>query len=70
MKRFAARLLPSTANFLLVEVGDAAAMHDQLMRRGIFVRDCASFGLPDCIRVGIRPLADCQRLVEAIQDMT
>ena len=61
---------PSTANFLLVEVGDGAEWRDRLMRRGLFVRDCASFGLDDCIRIGIRPLADCQRLVAAIQEMT
>ena len=57
-------VLPSTANFLLVEVGDGAAVRDKLMRRGLFVRDCASFGLPDCLRIGIRSIADCQRLVE------
>ncbi len=57
---------PSAANFLLVAVGDGAAWRDRLMRRGLFVRDCASFGLPDCIRVGIRPLADCVRLAQAM----
>jgi histidinol-phosphate aminotransferase len=60
-------VLPSTANFLLVEVGDGAAVRDKLMRRGLFVRDCASFGLPDCIRIGIRSIADCQRLVEGMK---
>ncbi len=60
------RVHPSAANFLLVQVGDGAAWRERLMRRGLFVRDCASFGLPDCIRVGIRPLADCQRLVQAM----
>lgn len=60
------RVYPSAANFLLVDVGDGAAWRERLMRRGLFVRDCASFGLPDCIRVGIRPLADCLRLVQAM----
>ena len=59
--------LPSTANFLLVEVGNGAAVRDKLMRQGLFVRDCASFGLPDCIRLGIRSLADCRRLVEGFK---
>jgi histidinol-phosphate aminotransferase len=62
-------VLPSTANFLLVQVGNAAAMRDKLMRRGLFVRDCASFGLPDCIRIGIRPLPDCERLAEAMEEV-
>lgn len=59
--------LPSAANYLLVEVGDGAMWREKLMRWGIFVRDCASFGLPDCIRVGIRAMPDCERLVEAMR---
>ena len=57
---------PSAANFLLVQVGDAAACRDKLMRQGLVVRDCTSFGLPEYIRVGIRSLPDCQRLTEAM----
>jgi len=57
---------PSEANFLLVEVGDGCAWRGKLVRRGLVVRDCTSFGLPDCIRIGIRTLPDCQRLVRAM----
>jgi histidinol-phosphate aminotransferase len=60
---------PSAANFLLVRVGEAASWRDQLMRKGLFVRDCASFGLPQYIRVGVRPVADCRRLVEAMAEL-
>ncbi len=61
------RPLPSTANYLLVEVGNGSDWRERLMRRGIFVRDCASFGMPDCIRVGIRALPDCRRLAEVME---
>ncbi len=57
---------PSAANFLLIEVGDGEWWEDRLMRRGIFVRGCASFGLPDCIRIGIRTRAECEKLVAAV----
>ena len=60
---------PSSANFLLVNVGDGGFWHDNLMRRGIFVRDCTSFGLPEHIRVGVRSLDDCRRLVEAMEEI-
>ena len=60
---------PSSANFLLVQVGDADSWRDKLMRRGLFVRDCASFGLPQYIRVGIRSVPDCQRLADAMKQL-
>ena len=60
---------PSSANFLLVRVGDGALWRERLGRRGFFVRDCASFGLADYIRVGIRSMPDCQRLVEAMAEL-
>ena len=57
---------PPAANFLLIEVGDGGWWADRLMHQGIFVRDCTSFGLSDCIRVGIRAQADCEKLVAAV----
>ena len=63
-------VFPTAANFLLVSVGNAAALCEQLMRQGLFLRDCASFGLPDCIRIGIRPLPDCQRLIAALRELS
>ena len=64
------RIPSASANFLLVRVGDAAAWRGKLMRQGLFVRDCTSFGLPEYIRIGIRSLADCQRLVQAIANLS
>ena len=63
------RCYPSEANFVLAEVGDAAGLRDRLARRGLFVRDCTSFGMPDCIRIGLRPVPDCRRLTEAVAEI-
>ena len=60
---------PSAANFLLVKVGDGAAVRAALLRRGIAVRDCASFGLPEHIRIAVRRPAECARLVEALKEV-
>ncbi len=60
--------LPSHANFFLVKVGDASKFRQALLKHGIMVRDCTSFGLPDYIRLAPRPIADCQRLLSAIKD--
>jgi histidinol-phosphate aminotransferase len=46
-----ARTWPSGGNFVLCEVDDAAVVAEAAKREGVIVRDCGSFGLPDCIRV-------------------
>lgn len=63
------RCYPSEANFVLAQVGDAARLRDALAKSGLFVRDCTSFGLPDCIRIGLRPVEDCIRLADAIAEV-
>lgn len=45
------RPLPSQAPWLLVPGG--AGLRDALARRAVVVRDCASFGLPDHVRVAV-----------------
>ncbi|MBI2866983.1 MAG: histidinol-phosphate aminotransferase family protein [Chloroflexi bacterium] len=59
---------PSHADFLLVKVGDAARMRDALLERRIAVRDCASFGLPQHIRIAARASPECRRLVAALKE--
>ncbi|MDL5360901.1 histidinol-phosphate transaminase [Halalkalicoccus sp. NIPERK01] len=50
-ERLDARTWESAGNFVLVEVGDASGVADELQERGVIVRDCTSFGLPECIRI-------------------
>ena len=59
--------LPSAANFLLVPLKEAASgLAARLLGKGILVRDCASFGLPDSIRIAVRKREENERLVEAL----
>lgn len=55
------------ANFILVRTGEATSLRAALLRRGIAVRDCTSFGLPDYIRIGVRLVPECKRLVAALE---
>ena len=64
------RFAPSAANFVPVNVGNAKTLRQSLLERhGIIVRDCASFGLPEHIRIGVRTLDDCKRLVAALREI-
>lgn len=59
--------LPSETNFLLVHVGPAAAgLIEALAGRRIAVRSCASFGLPEYIRLAVRPPAEQDVLLGAL----
>ena len=44
---------PSQANFLLIRVSDPAALRARLLKAGILVRDGASIGFPNHLRVSI-----------------
>lgn len=62
-------VVAGAANFVLVGTGDAAAVRGRLLSRGLAVRDCTSFGLPDHIRVGVRTRPECERLVAALAEV-
>ncbi|MDD1646364.1 MAG: aminotransferase class I/II-fold pyridoxal phosphate-dependent enzyme, partial [Methanomicrobiales archaeon] len=58
---------PSQANYLLVHLPfPAAILATRLLVRGILVRDCTSFGLPESIRVAVRTREENRQLVEAL----
>ncbi|MFW6018480.1 MAG: histidinol-phosphate transaminase [Halapricum sp.] len=56
----------SGGNFVLVEVGDAETVADACQRAGVIVRDCTSFGLPECIRVTTGTRSETRQAVETI----
>jgi len=53
----------SHGNFVLAEVGDATAATEALKRRGVIIRDCTSFGLPDCVRITCGTESETRRAV-------
>lgn len=60
---------PSATNFLIVKVGDATRVRADLLRSGIAVRDCTSFGLPEHIRIAVRRREECEQLVGALRQV-
>lgn len=63
------RCLPSRTNFFLVEVGNAALFRRCLLQRGVLVRDCSSFGLPQYVRIAPLRMKECRLLIEAVADL-
>ena len=66
LSRLGLELLPSDAHYFLVKVGNAQEFRTSLLRHGIQVRDGASLGLPEYIRIAPRTLPECQRLIDAL----
>lgn len=69
LSRLGVEVLPSAVNFLLLKAGDATAFRADLLRQGCCVRDCTSFGLPEYVRVGVRTMEECERLLAAIAEI-
>ncbi|MBX0323399.1 histidinol-phosphate transaminase [Halomicroarcula sp. F13] len=59
----------SAGNFVLAEVGDASAVADAAQEEGVIVRDCSSFGLPECIRITCGTEEDTERAVAILNDV-
>jgi histidinol-phosphate/aromatic aminotransferase/cobyric acid decarboxylase-like protein len=58
---------PSTTGFVVARVGDARGLRQRLLaRHRVVVRDCASFGLPEYIRISARPAPERARLFAAL----
>jgi histidinol-phosphate aminotransferase len=51
--RLGLKYIPSSANFVLVRVGDGGEVFKRLMKKGIIVRSMVSYHLPEYIRVSI-----------------
>ena len=62
-------IVPSNTNFFLVRVANAKAFRTALLRHGILVRDCTSFGLPQYVRIAPRTMPECQKLITVIHSL-
>jgi len=63
------RYLPSHGNFVLVQVGDGAAVYRGLLKRGVIVRPVANYGLPQWLRVTIGLPEENDRFIAALREV-
>ncbi len=60
--------IPSFGNFLSFRIGNATAMYQRLLKRGIIVRPVANYGMPEYLRVSIGLEAENQKFLSALTD--
>jgi L-threonine-O-3-phosphate decarboxylase len=58
--------VPSQTQFFLLPVENATQFRQNLLRQGILVRDCNSFGLPQHVRISPRTRPENQRLLDVL----
>jgi histidinol-phosphate aminotransferase len=64
------RVYPSLGNFVLVECGrPSVPVADVLLRRGVFVRPMAAWGLPNHLRLSVARDEDMPRVIGALDDV-
>ncbi|TAL80951.1 MAG: histidinol-phosphate transaminase [Candidimonas sp.] len=67
--RLGLQYVPSYGNFVLLQVGDAARVHQELLKRGVIVRPVAGDGLPQWLRISIGLPAENTRFIEALANI-
>ena len=68
LRKLGFKIIPTDANFFMFKVGDAAGFKNRMLQKGILVRDCTSFGLPQYVRVAPRSRRECAKFVNAVKE--
>jgi histidinol-phosphate aminotransferase len=61
--------IPSETHYFIIRVGKAAELRSQLLKHKLQVRDCASFGLPDHIRVATKKPTENEILLSKLKEI-
>jgi threonine-phosphate decarboxylase len=68
LSEFSLSIYPSSANFILITMkDDVTEICSSLLKKGILVRDCHSFGLPNAVRIAVRKRDENRQLIEALE---
>ena len=59
--------VPGVANFVMVNVGDACAVFEKLLRRKIIVRPLKGYGLPEWVRISVGTMGQNRELIAALK---
>src|SRR6266576_299721 len=65
--RLGLAFVPSSANFILVQVGKGQEVFEQLLRRGVIVRPMAGYKFPEHVRVTVGTMPENRKFIEALE---
>ncbi len=60
--------VPSYGNFILVKLGPAARINQELLKRGVIVRPVANYGLPEWLRISVGLHSENERFIAALEE--
>jgi len=66
-ERLGLSVVPSWANFLLIEVGDGGRVYEELLKHGVIVRPMGVYGFPRHARVTVGTAEENERFVSALE---
>jgi histidinol-phosphate aminotransferase len=66
-RRLGLEVVPSCANFILVRVGRAQEIFQQLLKQGVIVRPMAGYKFPAHVRVTVGTMAENRKFIEALE---
>lgn len=68
LPRLGLEYVPSSANFVLVRVGDGQRVFEALQRRGVITRPMGGYRLPEWLRISIGTPAENRRCLKALKE--
>ena len=61
--------VPSSANFILLHVGDGSGVYQKLLKKGIITRPMAGYQLPEWIRISVGTAAENRRCLSVLEEV-
>jgi histidinol-phosphate aminotransferase len=65
--RLGLAFVPSSANFVLVHVGEGQEVFKQLLRQGVIVRPMAGYKFPEHVRVTVGTMPENRKFIDALE---
>ena len=63
------QFVPAVVNFVMVNVGDGAAVFEKLLKRKVIVRPLKGYGLPEWVRISVGTMEENKKCIAALREV-